>query len=118
MGRPLGSKNRKTPELAALFDRLEKKRAIDPEAWVLALDRIACDEKRPAEIRITAIDRLLRFRYGNPASAITATVEAGRSWQDVLIAVVTSEQGRRNREELENWREQRRLAVTTEVQSE
>jgi hypothetical protein len=119
MGRPAGSRNKRTVALDAVFDRLERSREVDPERWVRALDEMATDSKRPDGVRLAAIDKLLRFRYGNPQSKLETTAQIGESWAVFVARLVQSDAGRRNREELEREREARRLtAATVEVVAE
>jgi hypothetical protein len=57
LGRPIGSRNRRTVEL---WDRLEKRGDIDPADY---LSSVVNNKRKPEEIRIQAAGLLLPYKY-------------------------------------------------------
>lgn len=113
MARKLGSLNRRTAEVAACLNRLEKDGRIDPEKWILALDTIALDTKQEPQARISAIRVLAAYRWGLPRAALDlkTTHELGASAVDLLLRIIDGDEYRRNVEGLE--RRRMRLAAVT-----
>jgi hypothetical protein len=113
MARPFGSKNKRTREVAAAMDALEREGALDPRRWLLTLQAIADDAETSPFARIAACRALAAYRFGLPTARVDITHEAGESWQSLLTRIASSPEIRRSREELESWRERRRLAAVT-----
>lgn len=106
MARKLGSLNRRTVEIAAVLNRLEKDGRIDPEKWILALDSLVHDVSQDAHVRISAVRVLASYRWGLPRAALDlkTTHELGGSVIDLLHRIHGSNEHRRNLEALERRR--------------
>ncbi len=113
MARKRGSLNRRTAEVAAVLNRLEKSSRINPEKWILALDSIALDTEQDPLARIAAIRVLAAYRWGFPRAALDlkTTHELGEHYLELLLRIQGSDEHRRHLEDLE--RRRRRMAAVT-----
>ncbi len=113
MSRKKGSRNRRTAEVAAVLNRLEKEEAINPTNWILALDAIVMDQAKDPAARIAAFRALAAYRWGLPRAILDlpTTHEFGPSATELYLQIQNSQEHRRHLEDLERTR--RRLSAVT-----
>jgi hypothetical protein len=112
-GRPAGSRSCRTAEVRELLSRLENEDRLHPARVFEALERKALSDSPDS---VAAARLLLSYTFGAPRQMIDVSAghELGTSWQEVLLRVVSGEQARQRREELDEWRLARALTAGAE----
>ena len=113
MGRPRGSRNRSTLALRDVLSRLERAGEVNMERVLLGLYALAVSETEPAPVRTAASRELLNRAYGLPNAHLDIEHGISESAVELLTRIATSAAHRRTVEELDQGREQRRLAAVT-----
>jgi hypothetical protein len=111
LGRPLGSRNKATREFRAVVAELDRRGEIDLRRLVLSLYEDATS-KDPS-VRIPSRREMLSRVWGLPRQAVEVEHGVSESGVALLVRIATSDAHRRVAEELEDEREQRRLAAIT-----
>jgi hypothetical protein len=97
-----------------LLARLEKEDKLHFGRIFQRLEEKALDPNDPDAVAAARL--LLSYAFGAPRQMIdlSGTIEAGESWQALLVRVTQGDAYRREMERLEEWRRQRTLTSGVE----